>query len=83
MKKLLLLLAILTLTYGTAHAVIWEVVCSKCHNGIKAPSKTQLKKSYKSKEQLINAAKKVSVPDMESIKKDTNLLKSAAEEIFR
>ncbi|MSS76683.1 MAG: hypothetical protein EXR90_07450 [Methyloglobulus sp.] len=58
-------------------------VCKSCHNGSMAPSVDTLKSRYKTADELVAAAMKVTNPMMKAIQADEAKLKAAAAEIVK
>ena len=58
-------------------------VCKGCHNGNTAPSVDTLKSKYKTADELVTAAMKVTNPMMKGIQADEAKLKAAAAEIVK
>lgn len=58
-------------------------VCKSCHNGSTAPSVDTLKGKYKTADELVAAAKKVTNPMMKGVQADEAKLKAAAAEIVK
>ena len=85
MKKLFLTMAALALV-GLIPAISTageSDTCKGCHNGNVAPSVDTLKGKYKTADELVAAAKKVTNPMMKSIQADEAKLKAAAAEIVK
>lgn len=57
--------------------------CKSCHNGNVAPSVDTLKSKYKTADELVAAAKKVTNPMMKAVQEDEAKLKAAAAEIVK
>jgi hypothetical protein len=57
--------------------------CKGCHNGSVAPSVDTLKSKYKTADELVAAAKKVTNPMMKAAQSDEAKLKAAAEELVK
>jgi hypothetical protein len=57
--------------------------CKACHNGSVAPSVDTIKGKYKTADELVAAAKKVTNPMMKAAQADEAKLKAAAEEIVK
>lgn len=58
-------------------------MCKGCHNGSVAPSVDTLKSKYKTADELVAAAKKVTNEMMKAAQADEAKLKAAAEEIVK
>jgi hypothetical protein len=82
MKKLLLAFALAGLIPGVSTAGEADT-CKGCHNGSVAPGVDTLKSKYKTADELVAAAKKVTNPMMKSAQADEAKLKAAAEEIVK
>lgn len=85
MKKLLLTMTTLTLVLllPTTSIAGEADTCKGCHNGSVAPSVDSLKDKYKTADELVAAAKKVTNPMMKSVQADEAKLKAAAAEIVK
>lgn len=85
MNKLLIAMAAsaLVLLMPIASSAGESDVCKSCHNGSVAPSVDTLKSKYKTADELVAAAKKVTNPMMKSIQADEAKLKAAAAEIVK
>ncbi|WP_457678606.1 cytochrome-c peroxidase [Thermovibrio sp.] len=59
MKKLLFTAAAFLVAGASASAGTWETNCAGCHNGMVAPTKSELLKKFKTEEEFIAAAKRV------------------------
>jgi len=85
MKKLLM--AITTLAFvllmPTTTIAGASDTCKGCHNGSVAPSVDTLKSKYKTADELVAAAQKVTNEMMKPILADEAKLKAAAEEIVK
>ena len=57
--------------------------CKACHNGSTAPSVDTLKSKYKTADELVAGAMKVTNPMMKAAQSDEAKLKAAAEEIVK
>lgn len=87
MKKAVGLTAILLVVSfsGVAVAGTWDAKCTMCHkdgNTMKAPTKAELQKKYKSSTAFIEAAKASKSPMMKNSQKD-ELLKNAAKDLYK
>jgi hypothetical protein len=82
MKKLLLTM-VLVLLIPTISTAGESDTCKGCHNGSVAPSVDTLKSKYKTADELVAAAKKVTNPMMKSAQADEAKLKAAAAEIVK
>jgi hypothetical protein len=85
MKKLFYAMAALALVgLAPAQSNAGESdTCKGCHNGSVAPSVDTLKGKYKTADELVAAAKKVTNPMMKAIQADEAKLKAAAAEIVK
>jgi hypothetical protein len=85
MKKLFFTMAALALVLlmPTTSIAGASDTCKGCHNGSVAPSVDTLKGKYKTADELVAAAKKVTNPMMKSIQADEAKLKAAAAEIVK
>jgi hypothetical protein len=85
MKKLFLTmtaLALVLLMPGISTAGESDT-CKGCHNGSVAPSVDTLKGKYKTADELVAAAKKVTNDMMKAVQADEAKLKAAAAEIVK
>jgi hypothetical protein len=85
MKKILLAMAtsaLVLLMPATSIAGASDT-CKSCHNGSVAPGVDTLKSKYKTADELVAAAKKVTNPMMKPAQADEAKLKAAAEEITK
>jgi hypothetical protein len=85
MKKLFLSMAALALVLlvPTVSTAGESDTCKGCHNGSVAPSVDTLKSKYKTADELVAAAKKVTNPMMKAAQSDEAKLKAAAAEIVK
>lgn len=85
MKKILLASAALALVIlmPTVSTAGESDTCKGCHNGSVAPSVDTLKSKYKTADDLVAAAKKVTNPMMKAVQDDEAKLKAAAAEIVK
>ena len=85
MNKLLIAMAAsaLVLLMPTTASAGESDTCKGCHNGNVAPSVDTLKSKYKTADELVAAAKKVTNPMMKSVQADEAKLKAAAQEIVK
>lgn len=82
MKTLFLAMALVFLVPAVSMAGDADT-CKACHNGSVAPSVDTLKSKYKTADELVAAAKKVTNPMMKAIQEDEAKLKAAAAEIVK
>ena len=85
MKKILLAMATtaLVMLMPTTSLAGASDTCKSCHNGSVAPAVDTLKSKYKTADELVAAAKKVTNPMMKPAQADEAKLKAAAEEITK
>jgi hypothetical protein len=85
MKNLFLTITALALIFlmPTVSTAGESDTCKGCHNGSVAPSVDTLKSKYKTADELVAAAKKVTNPMMKAAQSDEAKLKAAAEEIVK
>ncbi|RUM42897.1 MAG: hypothetical protein DSY35_04505 [Desulfurobacterium sp.] len=83
MRKVLVALTVAAAFSAPAVAGVWESNCAGCHNGALAPSADALKSKLKTKQKFIEAAKNSPNPMMMGVKSNPQLIKQAADEIFK